>query len=95
MQNPCHGGDWYLEEPPFHHRDFPPVAALVERKVYETMKKETHKGIAVQWATVLRQKGMPVPAARALGAYISGLEKRLAKLEKKTMDSASSSHKHD
>jgi len=30
-----------------------------------------------------------------LGAYISGLEKRLAKLDKKVTDLARSSHKHD
>ena len=59
------------------------------------MKKENYKGVATQWATVLREKGMPVAASRALGAYISGLEKRLAKLDKKIADLARSSHKHD
>jgi len=59
------------------------------------MKKETYKGMATQWATMLRQKGVPSAAAKALGAYISGLEKRLAKLDKKVTDLARSSHKHD
>ena len=59
------------------------------------MKKETYKGMATQWATMLREKGVPAAAARTLGAYISGLEKRLAKLDKKVTDLARSSHKHD
>jgi hypothetical protein len=68
---------------------------LVEGKAEGAMKKEMYKGIATQWATMLRQKGVPVAAARALGAYISGLEKRLAKLDKRITDLARSSHKHD
>jgi hypothetical protein len=59
------------------------------------MKKEAYKVVATNWTTTLRTKGLPVPAARALGAYISGLEKRLAKLDKKVTDLAHSSHKHD
>jgi len=59
------------------------------------MRNETYKGMATQWATMLREKGVPLAAARALGAYISGLEKRLAKLDKKVTDLAHSSHKHD
>jgi hypothetical protein len=59
------------------------------------MRNETYKSMATQWATMLRQKGVPLAAARALGAYISGLEKRLAKLDKKVTDLARSSHKHD
>jgi hypothetical protein len=59
------------------------------------MTKEKYKGIATQWTTMLHKKGVSVTAARALGAYISGLEKRLAKLDKKVVDLARSSHKHD
>ena len=59
------------------------------------MKKEMYKEVAINWGTMLREKGVPVAAARALGAYISGLEKRIAKLEKKVTDLAHSAHKHD
>ena len=57
--------------------------------------EKKYKGVATQWTTMLHKKGVPVAAARALGAYISGLEKRLAKLDKKVVDLARTSHKHD
>ena len=55
----------------------------------------SHKAIAKQWATMLDKKGIPVAAAKALGAYIGGLEKRLSELEQRMSDLARSSHKHD
>ena len=59
------------------------------------MTEKKYKGMATQWTTLFREKGVPLAAARALGAYISGLEKRLAKLDKKVTDLGRASHKHD
>ncbi len=59
------------------------------------MTEKKYKGMATQWTTLFREKGVPVAAARALGAYISGLQKRLAKLYKKITDLGRASHKHD
>jgi len=72
-----------------------------QQEVYTHMAKSklrdrvSHKAIAKQWATMLDQKGIPVAAAKALGAYIGGLEKRLAELEQRITDLTCSSHKHD
>jgi hypothetical protein len=55
------------------------------------MKSEMYESVATQWATTLGQNGMPVAAARELGRYIGGLEKRLAELDQRITDLARSS----
>jgi hypothetical protein len=55
------------------------------------MKSELYDGVATKWATTLGQKGIPVAAAKVLGVYIGGLEKRIAELNQRITDLARSS----
>ena len=47
------------------------------------MTPDPYKGIAEHFANLFGQKGIPVAAAKELGQYIGGLEKRIAELDQR------------
>jgi hypothetical protein len=55
------------------------------------MKSDMYDAVATEWAAALGQKGIPVAAAKELGRYIGGLEKRIAELNQMIADLARSS----
>jgi hypothetical protein len=78
----------FLQE---HQGNFPVSVRSGKKEVEGTMKSEMYNGIATQWEITLGNTGIPAAAAKELGRYIGGLEKRIAELQQRITDLARTS----